>query len=233
VKIGVTLPQFTERAADTIDAAARAEGLGLDGVFCFDHLWPIGEPDGPALSIVPLLGALAGSTSTISIGTLVARVGLLPDSLLSEVLVTAWEISDGRFIAGLGTGDRLSRPENEAFGIPFESADERRARVRRVATVVQDRGIPVWVGGGEQKTIELARSLGATANLWEAAPETVAALVESGLEVTWGGPLGRDRNRAEAMLGALAVAGATWAVCAWPESLELVADVAFSVKDAL
>ena len=82
MKIGITLPQFRHEAGSAIEAARRAEDLGLDGVFCFDHLWPMAQPDRPALSMAPLLGALAASTSTISVGTLVSRVGLVPDGVL-------------------------------------------------------------------------------------------------------------------------------------------------------
>jgi alkanesulfonate monooxygenase SsuD/methylene tetrahydromethanopterin reductase-like flavin-dependent oxidoreductase (luciferase family) len=230
VKIGVTLPQFRSQADSALEGALRAESLGLDGVFCFDHLWPMGQPDRPALSSGPLLGAVAASTSTISVGTLVARVGLLPDHVLVAVLSSLSVISNGRFIAGLGTGDHLSRPENEAFGLPFESADERRARLFAVASAVQSRGIPVWVGGGLPKTIELAYPLGAAVNLWEGDPMKVAELTATGIEVTWGGPIGASTAEATARLTELATAGANWAVCAWPESLEMVAEAAEAVR---
>jgi alkanesulfonate monooxygenase SsuD/methylene tetrahydromethanopterin reductase-like flavin-dependent oxidoreductase (luciferase family) len=152
MKVGITLPQFRDEADSALDAARRAEALGIDGVFCFDHLWPMGQPDRPALSSGPLLGALAASTSTISVGTLVARIGLLPDEVLVGVLTSLSQISEGRLIAGIGTGDHLSRAENEAFGIPFESADERRRRMAVVAARLCDGGIPVWIGGGLPKT---------------------------------------------------------------------------------
>ncbi|HEY4700455.1 MAG TPA: LLM class flavin-dependent oxidoreductase, partial [Streptosporangiaceae bacterium] len=74
MRIGITLPQFEHGADHALEAARRAESLGIDGVFCFDHLWPIGKPGRPALSSGPLLGALAASTSTITIGSLVSRV---------------------------------------------------------------------------------------------------------------------------------------------------------------
>jgi alkanesulfonate monooxygenase SsuD/methylene tetrahydromethanopterin reductase-like flavin-dependent oxidoreductase (luciferase family) len=96
MKVGITLPQFRDDADTALDAARRAEALGLDGVFCFDHLWPMGQPGRPALSSGPLLGALAATTSTIAIGTLVARVGLLPDDVLSWELATLHELSGGR-----------------------------------------------------------------------------------------------------------------------------------------
>jgi len=230
MKVGVTLPQFSDGADLAIAAGKEAERLGLDGVFCFDHLWPMGQPDRPALSCWPLLGALAASTSTIRVGTLVARIGLLPDPMLTGALVGLSAISGGRIIAGLGTGDRLSRGENEAFGIPFESADRRRERLGEVAAAVMAAGIPVWVGSGQDKTVGLTRSLGATVNLWESEPARVAELVSSGLDVTWGGPVGSGVGEAAGHLTALADAGASWAVCAWPDSLEVIAEAAAPLR---
>jgi oligoendopeptidase F len=50
VKLGVTLPQFTGDAGRFLDGARRAEALGLDSVWLFDHLWPPwGGPDDPVL----------------------------------------------------------------------------------------------------------------------------------------------------------------------------------------
>ena len=230
MKVGVTLPQFRDEADSALEAARRAEALGLDGVFCFDHLWPMGQPGRPALSSGPLLGALAASTCTIAIGPLVARIGLLPDDVLGEVLTSLASLSDGRLIAGLGTGDRLSRAENEAYGIPFEPASERRVRLASVAAAARDQGIPVWIGGGLPKTVALARTLSVAVNLWEGEPLRVAELVASGLEVTWGGPVGETVAEATARLTEVAEAGATWAVCAWPDSLEVVAEAAEAVR---
>jgi len=230
VKVGVTLPQFRDGADPALEAARRAESLGLDGVFCFDHLWPMGQPGRPALSSGPLLGALAASTSTITIGTLVARIGLLPDDVLLAVLSSLASLSEGRFIAGLGTGDRLSRAENEAYGIPFEPASERRVRMASVAAAARDEGIPVWIGGGLPKTVAVARTLSVAVNLWEGERLQVAELVATGLEVTWGGPVGDTVAEATSHLAAVAGAGATWAVCAWPGSLEVVAEAAEAVR---
>jgi alkanesulfonate monooxygenase SsuD/methylene tetrahydromethanopterin reductase-like flavin-dependent oxidoreductase (luciferase family) len=230
MKIGITLPQFKEEAGSAIEAARRAEGLGLDGVFCFDHLWPMGRPDRPALSAAPLLGAVAASTSTIAVGTLVARVGLVPDEVLVTVLSSLNTISGGRMIAGIGTGDRLSRQENEAFGVPFEPADVRRARMVTTAGALQSLGLPVWIGGGLPKTVAVARELGVAVNLWGADALEVTGLAAGGMEVTWGGPVAASEADAAALLGALAAAGASWAVCAWPESLESLARAAERVR---
>jgi len=209
VKVGITLPQFRDEADTALAGARRAEELGIDGVFVFDHLWPMGQPGRPALSSGPLLGALAASTSTIHVGTLVAR---------------------GRLVAGIGTGDKLSAAENEAYGIPFESAEVRRDRLMSVATAVVGAGIPVWIGGGRPEMVVRARAAGAAVNVWQVGPDTVAALVGEGVEVTWGGPAGDTAAEATATLGAVAAAGATWAVCAWPDSLDVVAEAAAAAR---
>ncbi len=231
MRVGITLPQFRDESDSAIAAAREAEALGLDGVFCFDHLWPMGQPGRPAIASTPLLGALAVSTSTIALGPLVARIGLLPDDVLVEVLSSVASLSGGRLIAGLGTGDRLSRAENEAYGIPFEPASERRVRLASVAASVRDQGIPVWIGGGLPKTVELARTLSVAVNLWGGDEIRVAELTTSGVEVTWGGPVGDTVVEATRRLTDVARAGATWAVCAWPESLEVVAEAARAVRD--
>jgi len=232
LRVGVTLPQFRDDADAALSAARRAEAAGIDGVFCFDHLWPIGQPGRPALSPVPLLGALAAATSTVVLGTLVARVGLLPDAILVEALSSLDRISGGRFIAGIGTGDHLSRRENEAYGIPFEPAGVRRARLAGIATELLARGVPVWVGGGRPAMVALARTVGAAVNLWGADAHRVAEVAVVAPEVTWGGPVGRTVAEATDRLGALSAAGATWAVCAWEDSLEVVAEAADAVRAA-
>lgn len=230
MKVGITLPQFADAADDALAAGRRAEQLGLDGLFVFDHLWPLGQPGRPALSAAPLLGALAASTGTIGLGTLVARVGLLADEALVSVLTSASTISRGRFIAGLGTGDAGSRPENVAFGAPYGRAAERRARVASVAGALRAEGIPVWIGGGAPEMIEVARRVGAAVNLWEVTPARVAEVAATGVETTWGGPAGATGDEVGERLRQLADAGASWAVCAWPSSLEVVAEAAATVR---
>jgi len=230
VKVGITLPQFRDEADTALAAARRAEAFGIDGVFVFDHLWPMGQPGRPALSMGPLLGALAASTSTIHLGTLVARIGLLPDEVLLDVLCGVDALSGGRLVAGIGTGDKLSREENEAYGIPFEHALIRRERLESVATAVAGTGIPVWVGGGRPEMVSVARAAGAAVNVWQVGADQVAPLVAQGVEVTWGGPVGDTLAEATATLADVAAAGATWAVCAWPDSLEVVAEAADAVR---
>ena len=230
MKVGVTLPHFRDDADAALEAARRAEDLGLDGVFCFDHLWPMGQPDRPAISSAPLLGSVAAVTSRVAVGTLVARIGLVPDDVLVEVLAAVDALSGGRCIAGIGTGDRLSKEENDAYGLPFEPAAERRARLGAVARTLRASGMPVWLGGAGPASLALAAETGAAVNAWQAEPARVAELAATGMEVTWGGPVTTGPGEPAATLSALAAAGASWAVCGWPDSLEVVAEAAGEVR---
>lgn len=229
MRVGVTLPTFRDDAL-FIEAAREVERLGLDGVFVFDHLWPMGAPERPALSCFPVLGAVAASTGRICFGPLVARVGLVPDEILVAELLSLQRMAPGRLIAGLGTGDSKSAAENRAFGIPFDPPDTRRVALRECARHALAAGIPVWVGGGSPSTVELAVELDAAVNLWEGQPSAVAAL-QPRCEVTWAGPVAREVPEIVQWLEEVAGAGATWAVCAWPDSVEAVAEAAGFVRD--
>jgi len=217
VRIGVVLPTFRRDAAAALDAARACEAAGIHGVFAYDHLWPMGQPGRPAISPYPLLGAVAASTSTIRIGTLVARVGLVPDDVLVGELLTLAELSGGRLIAAVGTGDHESAPENAAYGVDFAPAAERRARLEQVVARLSGAGVEVWVGGGAPATSAVARRSGATVNLWGALPSAVAVLAAEGA-TSWGGNLPADVGAASALLVELRDAGATWAVLSWPGS---------------
>lgn len=222
MRVGVTLPTFRHDAS-ALDSARQAEALGLDGVFVFDHIWPLGSPERPALSCFPVLGAVAAVTERVFFGPLVARVGLVPDEVLVREMRSLDAMSSGRLIGGLGTGDQKSADENLAYGIPPAPAKERRLALRRCALRLVDMGIPVWVGGGAVATTEIAVELGpgVAVNLWEAQPSALVTLATR-CEVTWGGPLEGGVPEIARWLGELESAGATWAVCAWPRSIEVI-----------
>ncbi|MGO9456960.1 MAG: LLM class flavin-dependent oxidoreductase [Acidimicrobiales bacterium] len=230
MRTGVILPTFRTSADEALAVARRADELGIDGVFCYDHLWPMGQPDRPALAPFPVLGAVAATTARVAVGTLVARIGLVPEGVLESEFEALTAIAPGRVVAALGTGDRLSAEENRAYGIDFAPAGERRDALRRCARSLRDRGVPVWVGGGAPATMALAEEEGVAVNLWDASAKAVADQARR-TEVTWAGPppqadrSGRAPDLADRM-GRLAEAGATWMVLGWPAPLEEMAAAA-------
>jgi len=226
VRIGITLPTFSDDVGGVFEGARQAEAGGLHGVFVFDHLWPMGNPSRPAMSVQPTAAAVLARTEHIAVGTLVSRIGLLPDEVVVAGLLSLHNIGGNRFIAGIGTGDKASSDENNRLGLPYHGPAVRRDRLRRVAEQLRGAGVECWVGGGAPATNKLARDTGATLNLWGVTPESVQAEVGLGGQVSWAGALGKDRGLAAETLRRIAGAGATWAVWGWPKSIDAVVEVA-------
>jgi alkanesulfonate monooxygenase SsuD/methylene tetrahydromethanopterin reductase-like flavin-dependent oxidoreductase (luciferase family) len=200
MRLGLVLPMFVADPDRPVAFARRAEELGYDGVFAFDHLMPLGGPaDGPALECFATLAGVAASTERIAIGTLVARASLRPPGVLAKQAASVHAMAGGRLILTIGTGDELSRREHEAFGIPFLGPRERRAQLEQtVAAVaallrgqpwpggdtvrpmtgpllppVQPREpVPVWVGGTSEAAVDSAARLADGWNGWGLPLET-------------------------------------------------------------
>jgi alkanesulfonate monooxygenase SsuD/methylene tetrahydromethanopterin reductase-like flavin-dependent oxidoreductase (luciferase family) len=139
IKVGVTLPQFTEQPQRFLDGALAAEELGYDSVWVFDHLWPLsGGRDRPILESWTSLSHLSSLTERIAIGTLVTRSSLRHPVLLAKMVATVGEFAPGRLICALGSGDILSADENTAFGIPYFEGDDRLNQLASAMEVVTE-----------------------------------------------------------------------------------------------
>ena len=170
-----------------VAAAQRAEAAGIDLVVAYDHYPKPARPE--ALHGLTMLGAIAVATERVQIGTLVARIGVVPDQvLISQIRTAARLAGPGRFIAGLGVGDHLSDDEDEALGITRPSLDERFARLEVVATTLRSHGIDVWIGSRSRRGAALSAAVGAGRNLWDPTDQQLAeAVLEAdGRPITWG-----------------------------------------------
>src|SRR5512146_3250894 len=110
----------TPRYKDMEAMAQRAEQLGFDSRWLADHLIfrrPDAEEFGP-WEICTFLSALAAVTHRITLGPLVAATSFRNPALLAKMADSLDEISNGRFILGLGAG--WHQPEYDAFGYPFD-----------------------------------------------------------------------------------------------------------------
>ncbi len=130
MKLGLSLPVFTADPERPLQVAARAAAAGFDGVFVPDHLfppvfYPPSGPDRPALEAFAVLAAVAARHPDLHVGTLVARVTLRPPGILAKQAAALGAMSRAGAIVALGTGDRASAPEHEAFGIDLPTATER------------------------------------------------------------------------------------------------------------
>jgi alkanesulfonate monooxygenase SsuD/methylene tetrahydromethanopterin reductase-like flavin-dependent oxidoreductase (luciferase family) len=216
VRLGVLLPTFRRSPDAALAAATRATRAGLDGVFAYDHIWPMGSPDRPALAPFEVLATVAVNEPALAVGPLVARVGLVDDHVLLSQLRALHLVAGGRLVAGIGTGDRKSADENLAYGVPVASVEARRASLRSLATALIADEVEVWIGDGAPATRDVAHELGCTLNLWQASPERVAELAARG-PVSWAGAAptrgdALDEAACASLLEALQAAGSTWAV---------------------
>jgi alkanesulfonate monooxygenase SsuD/methylene tetrahydromethanopterin reductase-like flavin-dependent oxidoreductase (luciferase family) len=198
--VSVTLPQFHPEGTPLIDAARRAEALGFTGVFLFDHLFPLDGPKRPVVELFSAWGAVAAATSTIRIGSLVARATMRPPHATASGVGSVQALSGGRAVVGLGAGDRESKDEMDAFGLPFPALDERLVSLRSTVAAVKRLGEdglappPVWVGGRHEKIRQVAAEIADGWNSWGGDPARFAeeaAEVRSAagrpITTSWGG----------------------------------------------
>ncbi len=206
-----------------VAAARRAQDVGLDAVFAYDH-YP--RPDRPeALHGLTMLGALAISTRSLVIGTLVARIGVVADNVLVSQVRTAALLAGGRFVAGLGVGDHESDAEDAALGITRPSLEERLRRLEYVAATLHGEGIEVWIGGRSKHAATIAAAVGVGRNLWDPSAEhldealaAASAVAGEYRPVTWGAQVDVTTDVGVASLAAtfkdLAARGVALAVAA-------------------
>ncbi|HVF08831.1 MAG TPA: LLM class flavin-dependent oxidoreductase [Actinomycetota bacterium] len=153
MKLGVSLPVFTDDPAKPLTVAVRAKELGLDGVFAPDHLfppvfYPPSGPDRPALEVFSVLSAVTALAPGLRVGTLVTRVSLRAPGILAKQAAALDAMSHAGAILGIGTGDRASAEEHERFGFPYPSAAERLGRLEETARALHALfGGQTWPGG--------------------------------------------------------------------------------------
>jgi alkanesulfonate monooxygenase SsuD/methylene tetrahydromethanopterin reductase-like flavin-dependent oxidoreductase (luciferase family) len=113
------------------DWARRAEQLGFDGVWVFDHFQPYpARDDSPVLEAWTTLAALAQVTERITIGTLVSCASYRPPAVTVKMAENLHVLSGGRFCLGLGAG--WDRQEFDSLSLPFGAAAERSDRLETV-----------------------------------------------------------------------------------------------------
>jgi alkanesulfonate monooxygenase SsuD/methylene tetrahydromethanopterin reductase-like flavin-dependent oxidoreductase (luciferase family) len=142
MQIGITLPLATGDAVDgvvptfevTRDFALRAEALGLDSVWVFDHLIFRfeGEPDEGLHEAWTTLAALAPVVPRVELGCLVFCSSFRNPALMAKMAETLDGLSGGRLCLGLGCG--WHEPEYRAFGFPFDHRVGRFAEDLEVTT---------------------------------------------------------------------------------------------------
>jgi alkanesulfonate monooxygenase SsuD/methylene tetrahydromethanopterin reductase-like flavin-dependent oxidoreductase (luciferase family) len=204
----------------------RADELGYDSLWTWDHLYPIqGDWRGPIFEGYLTLAGWAGVTSRATIGLMVGANTFRNPALTAKMVTTLDHMSDGRAILGIG-GAWFER-EHEAFGLDFgsgfgerldwldeavevmcamlrgEPATARGLRyqakgVRNDPPPLQAR-LPVLIGGdGEKKTLHTVAKY---ADAWNTGGDIDFVRHKDEVLRQWCDRVGRDESEIERTLG--------------------------------
>ena len=153
--VGITTYNYSPE--DIMNLAVHADRLGFEGLWFGEH-YVIPENYGshhptktgnatesaiisPTIRIYDpwfLLGAVAGATKRLKIGTAICIVPLNNPLLLARHTTTAHDISGGRFLFGTGAG--WLKEEFDALDVPF---NERGSRLDETIAILRK----AWAGG--------------------------------------------------------------------------------------
>jgi luciferase-type oxidoreductase len=130
--VGVGFPLTDARTSQPsisreLNLAAHAESVGFDAVWARDVplYWPKFGDAGQTFDTWPWLATVAAHTDEIRLGTASVVLPLRHPIHVAKSAATVDQLSDGRLVMGIATGDR--DPEYDAFGV---DADERGERFR-------------------------------------------------------------------------------------------------------
>jgi F420-dependent oxidoreductase-like protein len=139
------MPNFTfpgvpnDRLFDrVVHQAKAAEAAGFDLVTVMDHFYQIrgiGPETEPMMEAYTTLGALAASTSTVKLGTLVTGVTYRNPAILVKQVTTLDVISKGRAILGIGAA--WNEDEHRGYGVEFPPIGRRMDRLDEALTIAK------------------------------------------------------------------------------------------------
>ena len=111
-----TFPEIPDAQA-LLDYGVRAEELGYESLWAWDHILLGVDPHFPIMESLSLLTAVAARTRTIKLGTGVLVLPLRNPVVLAKQLSSIDRISQGRLVLGLASG--WYKREFDAVGIDF------------------------------------------------------------------------------------------------------------------
>ncbi len=135
LKLGINnWNQYTDWAS-FLAAQQRADRLGFDSIWTWDHLYPIvGSHGGPIFECYTAMAAVATMTERASIGMMVGANTFRNPALVAKMITTLDHISAGRAVLGIGAA--WFETEHDAFGLEFGEGPGERLRWLRDALPV-------------------------------------------------------------------------------------------------
>jgi F420-dependent oxidoreductase-like protein len=151
-------PSPSQPWADLLEVARHAEATGWDGVYVSDHFMgnggDFGAEETPTFEATALIGALAGATERVRLGTLVLGATYRHPAVLASWAATVDHASEGRLLLGIGAG--WQENEHEQYGIGLGSPGERLERFDEYAQVLLGllRAPPTTVRGRHYEVVD-------------------------------------------------------------------------------
>lgn len=166
-----------------VDIAVRAEELGFDSIWVYDHFHNVPRPAQEAVfECWTTIAAISQRTSTIRLGQMVGCNSYRNPGLLAKITSTVDVISGGRLDWGIGAG--WYENEYRGYGYEFAKPSDRIGMLKETVEIVksmwtqpettyqgkyytmqrancdpkplQDPHPPIWIGGGgEQLTLRV------------------------------------------------------------------------------
>ena len=136
MRFGLDVAQQRMPWDELVSRVQFAEELGFDGAWGFDHFQPMyGDGPGETFDGMTTLAALAGVTSRIRLGLLVAGVTYRHPSVFAAQALTIDHASHGRLELSLGAA--WFDKEHDELGIPFPSTSTRFDLLEDALEIVQ------------------------------------------------------------------------------------------------
>ena len=160
MKFGLIVPQGWRQDLDGRDfetmaaVARRAEELGFDSIWLYDHLQTRdGDPD-RVLECWTSLAALARETSRVQLGQIVTCALYRNPGLLAQMASTVDAASGGRVIVGLGAGWDVREWDEFGYG-EWPDVPARLRHLEQTLQVLRARrgAAPILVGGAGEKVL--------------------------------------------------------------------------------
>jgi F420-dependent oxidoreductase-like protein len=172
-----------EKWAKTVEIAERAEELGYDSIWVYDHFHNVPRPAHEAVfECWTTIAAISQRTSRIRLGQMVGCNSYRNPALLAKITSTVDVISGGRLDWGIGAG--WYENEYRSYGYEFPKPKDRIGMLRETVEIVKGMWLepettyrgsyyevvrancdpkplqsphpPVWIGGGgEQLTLRV------------------------------------------------------------------------------